>query len=138
MAKSSQLRTKRTTRTPRLPSELKTAIEAASSRKATGAIVLDLRKTGAFTDYFLICTGGNPRQVQAIADAIEQALKAVKVRPTHVEGYDRAEWVLLDYFDFIVHVFSPSARQFYGLERLWGEAARIEIPEEAPVRHARA
>ena len=138
MAKSSQPRTKRTTRTPRLPSELKTAIEAASSRKATGAIVLDLRKTGAFTDYFLICTGSNPRQVQAIADAIEQALKAVKVRPTHVEGYDRAEWVLLDYFDFIVHVFSPSARQFYGLERLWGEAARIEIPDEAPVRHARA
>ena len=138
MAKSSQPRTKRTTRTPRLPSELKTAIDAASSRKATGAIVLDLRKTGAFTDYFLICTGGNPRQVQAIADAIEQALKAVKVRPTHVEGYDRAEWVLLDYFDFIVHVFSPGARQFYGLERLWGEAARIEIPDEAPVRHARA
>jgi len=138
MAKSSQPRTKRTTRTPRLPSELKTAIEAASSRKATGAIVLDLRKTGAFTDYFLICTGNNPRQVQAIADAIEQALKAVKVRPTHVEGYDRAEWVLLDYFDFIVHVFSPGARQFYGLERLWGEAARIEIPDEAPARHARA
>ena len=138
MAKSSQPRTKRTTRTPRLPSELKPAIEAAGSRKATGAIVLDLRKTGAFTDYFLICTGGNPRQVQAIADAIEQALKAVKVRPTHVEGYDRAEWVLLDYFDFIVHVFSPGARQFYGLERLWGEAARIEIPDEAPVRHARA
>jgi ribosome-associated protein len=138
MAKSSQPRTKRTTRTPRLPSELKTAIEAASSRKATGTIVLDLRKTGAFTDYFLICTGSNPRQVQAIADAIEQALKAVRVRPTHVEGYDRAEWVLLDYFDFIVHVFSPGARQFYGLERLWGEAARIEIPDEAPVRHARA
>jgi ribosome-associated protein len=138
MAKSSQPRTKRTTRTPRLPSELKTAIEAASSRKATGAIVLDLRKTGAFTDYFLICTGGNPRQVQAIADAIEQALKAVKVRPTHVEGYDRAEWVLLDYFDFIVHVFSPGARQFYGLERLWGEAARIEIADEPPARHARA
>ena len=138
MAKSSQPRTKRTTRTPRLPSQLKTAIEAASSRKATGAIVLDLRKTGAFTDYFLICTGSNPRQVQAIADAIEQALKVVKVRPTHVEGYDRAEWVLLDYFDFIVHVFSPGARQFYGLERLWGEAARIEIPDEAPARHARA
>ena len=138
MAKSSQPRTKRTTRTPRLPGELKTAIEAASSRKATGTIVLDLRKTGAFTDYFLICTGSNPRQVQAIADAIEQALKAIKVRPTHVEGYDRAEWVLLDYFDFIVHVFSPGARQFYGLERLWGEAARIEIPDEALVRHARA
>ena len=92
--------------------------------------LLDLRKTGAFTDYFLMCTGGNPRQVQAIADAVEQALKSQKVRPTHVEGYGRAEWVLLDYFDFIVHVFSPQARQFYGLERLWGNAVRHELPDE--------
>ena len=92
--------------------------------------LLDLRKTSAFTDYFLMCTGGNPRQVQAIADSVEQALKAQKVRPTHVEGYERAEWVLLDYFDFIVHVFSPQARQFYGLERLWGNAARHELPDE--------
>ena len=139
MAKLSQPRTKRPTRPPRLPSQLTKAIDAAGSRKATDIIVLDLRKTGAFTDYFLICTGSNPRQVQAIADAIEQALKAVKVRPAHVEGYDRAEWVLLDYFDFIVHVFSPNARQFYGLERLWGEAARIEISDEVgPPKHARA
>ena len=101
--------------------------------------MLDLRKTGAFTDYFLICTGTNPRQVHAIADGIEEALKAVKVRPAHVEGYERAEWVLLDYFDFIVHVFSSNARQFYGLERLWGEATRIEIPDEdSPSEPARA
>jgi ribosome-associated protein len=136
MAKSSQPRTKRV---PRLPSQLTKAIEAAGDKKASGIIVLDLRKTGAFTDYFLICTGTNPRQVQAIADAIQQALKASKVRPTHVEGYERAEWVLLDYFDFIVHVFSPNARQFYGLERLWGEARRIEIADEVqPAQHARA
>ena len=115
---------------PRVPGQLRVAIEAARSKKATAMTLLDLRKTGAFTDYFLMCTGGNPRQVQAIADAVEQALKAEKVRPTHVEGYERAEWVLLDYFDFIVHVFSPQARQFYGLERLWGNAARHELPDE--------
>ena len=115
------------------------AIEAAGSRKATNVTVLDLRKTGAFTDYFLICTGANPRQVHAIADAVEERLKTVKVRPTHVEGYERAEWVLLDYFDFIVNVFSPHARQFYALERLWGEATRIQFDDEAPLgQQARA
>jgi ribosome-associated protein len=103
---------------------LHVAIEAAQSRKATDVIVLDLKKTAAFTDYFLICTGANARQVQAIADAVEDALKAKKIRPTHVEGHQRAEWILLDYFDFVVHVFSTHARQFYGLERLWGEATR--------------
>jgi ribosome-associated protein len=131
MAKTAK-RAPRATRTPRLPKQLTIAIEAARSKKATDVTVLDLRKSGAFTDYFLVCTGSNPRQVHAIADAVEQALKAGKVRPTHVEGYDRAEWVLLDYFDFVVHVFSPGARQFYGLERLWGNATRIEVPDEAP------
>jgi ribosome-associated protein len=139
MAKSSQPRGKRSeparrtgaARRPRLPSQLTKAIAAASDKKASAIMVLDLRKTGAFTDYFLICTGANPRQVHAIADGIEAALKAIKVRPAHVEGYSRAEWILLDYFDFIVHVFSPHARQFYGLERLWGEATRIEISDEA-------
>ena len=106
MAKTTRPRTKTAARTPRLPSAIKAAVEAAQSKKATDLRVLDLRKTGAFTDYFLICTGANPRQVHAIADAIEEALKALKVRPTHVEGYQRAEWILLDYFDFVVHVFS--------------------------------
>lgn len=143
MAKSPQTRTKTPSRgapkLPRLPGQLRKAIAAASDRKAEALTVLDLRQTGAFTDYFLICTGANPRQVHAIADAIEQSLKADKVRPAHVEGYDRAEWVLLDYFDFIVHVFSVNARQFYGLERLWGEARRIEIPDPtAQERQARA
>jgi ribosome-associated protein len=107
-----------------------TAIAAARDKKATDIVVLDLRKTGAFTDYFLICTGANPRQVHAIADAVEQALKTRQVRPSHLEGYQRAEWVLVDYFDFVVHVFSPSARSFYGLERLWGSASRIDLPAE--------
>ena len=125
MAKSTQPRTTTRVKTPRLPAELKTAVEAARSKKATDLVVLDLRKTGGFTDYFLICTGANPRQVHAIADAVEMALKARKVRPTHFEGYERAEWVLLDYFDFVVHVFSREYRSFYNLERLWGNAERV-------------
>jgi ribosome-associated protein len=128
MAKTTRPRARRKT-TPRFSHEIATAIEAARDRKATQITVLDLRKTAAFTDYFLICTGGNPRQVHAIADAIEESLKGRRVRPAHVEGYQRAEWILLDYFDFVVHVFSSHARDFYGLERLWGEAARIDLDD---------
>ena len=116
---------------PKLPKAIAAAIEAAQDRKATGVVVLDLKKAGAFTDYFVICSASNPRQVQAIADAIEDALKAQKQRPSLVEGYARAEWVLLDYFDFVVHVFSKHARDFYGLDRLWGSATRIEYPDVA-------
>jgi ribosome-associated protein len=106
-----------------------TAVRAARDKKAAEVVVLDLRKAGAFTDYFVVCTGANPRQVHAIADAVGQALKADNARPSHVEGYPRAEWILMDYFNFIVHVFSPAARAFYGLERLWGSAVRVELPE---------
>ena len=131
MVKTSRPRVKRASvRTPRLPSQITAAIAAVRDKKATSVTVLDLRKTGAFTDYFLICSGANPRQVHAIADGVEEALKAKKIRPTHVEGYQRAEWILLDYFDFVVHVFSTNARQFYGLERLWGEATLIEVSDD--------
>ena len=102
-----------------------------SDKKASGVVVLDLKKAGAFTDYFVICSASNPRQVQAIADAVEEALKAQKQRPSLVEGYARAEWILLDYFDFVVHVFSKHARDFYGLDRLWGSATRHEFPDVA-------
>jgi len=112
---------------PRLPADLKLAIAAAFDKKAMDVVLLDLRKASAFTDFFLICTGGNVRQVQAIADAVEDALRKKGLRPALTEGYERGEWVLLDYFDFIVHVFSPSTREFYGLERLWGDAKRIEL-----------
>jgi ribosome-associated protein len=118
-------------RAKRLPKAIEAAIEAAQDRKATGVVVLDLKKAAAFTDYFVICSAGNPRQVQAIADAVEQALKAQKQRPSLVEGYARAEWILLDYFDFVVHIFSKHARDFYGLDRLWGSATRIEYPDVA-------
>ncbi len=139
MAKTPTPRKPRTTRStatprakkaaPRLPKTIQAVIDAAQGRKATDTVVLDLRKAAAFTDYFVICTGTNPRQVQAIADAIEEALKAQKQRPSLVEGYARAEWILLDYFDFVVHVFSKHARDFYGLDRLWGNAVRIEVKD---------
>jgi ribosome-associated protein len=115
----------------RLPVEITTAIEAAQGKKATHVVVLNLKRSSAFTDYFVLCTGHNVRQVTAIADAVQEALKGRHLRPAHVEGYDRAEWVLIDYFDFIIHVFTPATREFYSLDRLWGQAERIEIPDPA-------
>ncbi len=112
----------------RLPQQIEWAVGAAEDKKATDLVVLDLRKAAGFTDYFLICSGQNARQVHAIADAVIEALGAHGVKPAHVEGYDRSEWVLLDYFDFVVHVFAPDTRLFYGLERLWGNADHIELP----------
>ena len=115
-------------RTPRLPKTVKGAVEAALDKKATDVVVLDLRKTGGFTDYFVICTGRNARQIAAIADAVTETLKTkYDERPALTEGADRSEWILLDYFNVVVHVFSRECRAFYGLERLWGNAGRIEI-----------
>ncbi len=111
----------------RLPAQIDRAIAAAEDKKALDLVVLDLRKAAGFTDFFLICSGGNTRQIRAIADGIIEALAATGVKPAHVEGYDRSEWILLDYFDFIVHIFATERRLFYGLERLWGNADRIEV-----------
>lgn len=110
-----------------LPGELRRAIAAARAKHALAIAVLDLRPMGAFTDYFLICSGQNPRQMQAIADAVESTREPGQ--PGHIEGYDRAEWILIDRFDFIVHILSPEAREFYQLERLWGNAARVALAE---------
>jgi ribosome-associated protein len=118
----------------RLTGDVEKAVRAALDKKAMEVVVLDLRHTQAFTDFFLLCSGQNTRQVQAIADAIEEALGAAKIRPSHVEGYDRAEWILMDFFTLIVHVFSPHTREFYSLERLWGDAERIEVSDEPPAR----
>ena len=116
-----------------LPAELQDAVRAALSKKASHVVLLDLRDGSAFTDFFLICSGQNARQVQAIVDAIEEALrKTAQRKPSQVEGYGGSGWVLLDYFDFIVHVFTPETREFYALERLWGSAERIEIDDEPP------
>jgi ribosome-associated protein len=104
------------------------AVDAALDRKALDVVVLDLRKASGFTDYFVICTGANPRQMQAIADAVSGTLKAeFGERPALAEGIEKSQWILLDYFDFVVHVFSRECRSFYALERLWGNAERHEF-----------
>jgi ribosome-associated protein len=121
-------KTERRRRTSRLPVQIEQAVHAAEDKKAVDVAILDLRKAAGFTDYFLICSGTNPRQIRAIADAVMEAVETTGARPAHVEGYDRSEWVLIDYFDFIVHVFAPETRAFYGLERLWGNAERVELP----------
>ncbi len=110
-----------------LPSAVERAVEAARDKKAIDVALLDLRPLASFTDFFLICSGSNPRQVQAIAEAVEERLRNEGLRPSHIEGFERAEWILLDYFDFIVHVFGSARREFYALERLWGSATRLEV-----------
>ncbi len=107
-----------------------TALRSASDKKALDLVVLDLRAIASFTDYFLITSGTNPRQVQAIADEIVEQLKKQGTRAARVEGYSTAEWVLVDYGDFVVHVFEEKSRRFYDLERLWRDAARVELPPE--------
>jgi ribosome-associated protein len=120
-----------------LPAELQEVVRAASSKKASQIVVLDLRTGPAFTDFFVICSAQNSRQAQAVVDAIEETLKKTSgQRPSHVEGASGSDWVLLDYFDFIIHVFTPEAREFYALERLWGSAERIEVPEDRPTATA--
>src|SRR5215467_4937706 len=106
------------------------AILACQDKKAEEVTVLELEKdSGAFTDYFVVCSGTNPRQIQTIADAVDERLETLGMRPAHTEGYNQAEWVLLDYVDFVVHVFSEKSRQYYDLERLWKSAKRLS-PEE--------
>jgi len=113
-----------------LKEQISAAIQACLEKKAEELSILEMEKgSGAFTDYFVLCSGTNPRQVQAIADEVELRLKAADLRPAHVEGYKQAEWVLLDYVDFVVHVFSEKARKFYDLERLWKTAKRLEVSD---------
>jgi ribosome-associated protein len=122
-------------RAPKLPRVVSGAVHAALDKKAEDVVVLDLKKAGGFTDYFVICTGANPRQITAIADAVRETLKRdFDERATLAEGIDRSEWILLDYFDFVVHIFSRDCRAFYGLERLWGNAERIEFTPEGSTR----
>jgi ribosome-associated protein len=106
------------------------AINACQDKKAQEITILELEKSsGAFTDYFVVCSGTNPRQIQAIADEVELRLKKTGLYPLHVEGYRQAEWVLLDYVDFVVHVFAEKARRYYELERLWKSAKRLAPAE---------
>jgi ribosome-associated protein len=113
-----------------LKRQVSEAILACQDKKAEQVTILELEKdSGAFTDYFVVCSGTNPRQVQAIADSVDDRLEGLGMRPAHTEGYKQAEWVLLDYVDFVVHIFSENARQYYDLERLWKSATKLEASE---------
>jgi ribosome-associated protein len=113
-----------------LDENVKLALHSASEKKAFDLVGLDLREVASFTEFFIIASGTNQRQVQAIADEIEEQLKKqLKSKPVRTEGYTTAEWVLMDYGDFIVHIFEQKAREFYDLERLWRDAKKVELPE---------
>jgi ribosome-associated protein len=111
----------------KLPEAVQAATRVALDKKGEDVVVLDLRHVADFTDFFVLVSGGNQRQLVAIVDAVLEALRALGVRPAHVEGYPRGEWMLLDFDDFVVHVFSARTRSFYDLERLWGGAKRLEV-----------
>lgn len=114
------------------------AVHAVQAKKGEDLVILEMdRNSGAFTDYFVLCSGTNPRQIQAISDEIEKELNQNGVRPNSLEGYTQAEWVLLDYVDFVVHIFSERARKFYDLERLWKSARRLK-PEDVKKKPAAA
>ena len=111
-------------------SQVATVVRACQEKKAENITVLQLdEQASGFTDYFVVCSGSNPRQVQAIADEVDKSLSADGIEPKHIEGYNQAEWLLMDYVDFVVHIFSESARKFYDLERLWKTATRIDPAE---------
>ena len=114
-----------------LPPGVRLAVEAAQEKKAAGITVLDLRGAGAFTDYFVVCTGFSTPQVQAICTEVEGQLhKHLRRSPQHREGHRSAEWALLDFGGFVVHVFSEQARRYYDLERLWRESPKLDLPDQ--------
>ena len=115
-----------------LPEAIRQVVQAAHDKKAVDVVVLDLRGTAAFTDFFVLCSGRHARQVSAVAEAIAARLRPLALKPAHVEGYAGAEWVLMDFFDFVVHVFTPETRAHYSLERLWGNAERIDVGDTEP------
>ena len=122
---------KTTTPFAELDEEVQLALTCASEKKAFDIVALDLREIVSFTEIFIICSGSNQRQAQAISDEItEQLKKQLKAKAVRIEGYNSAEWILLDYGDFIVHIFNKDAREFYDLERLWRDAKKVEIPKE--------
>jgi len=114
----------------KLDERVELALHAANEKKAIEPVVLDLREIASFTDYFVIVSGANERQVQAISDEVYEQLKKAGSAAARVEGYKTAEWILLDYGDFVVHVFEQKARKFYDLERLWRESKRVTLPAE--------
>jgi ribosome-associated protein len=113
---------------------LKIALNAADSKKASDIVAMDISGIATFTDYFLICTGDSSRQMHAIADEVEKQLAANGIRPSHVEGYQNAEWILMDFVDLVVHIFSKSARSYYDLERLWRDGKELDTGKLIQVR----
>jgi ribosome-associated protein len=119
---------------------LKIALNAADAKKANDLVALDISEIASFASFFLLCTGDSSRQMQAIADEVEQRLRANGIRPSHVEGYQNAEWILMDYMDLVVHIFSKTARAYYDLERLWRDGKRLdesrllEGPKQRPIK----
>lgn len=105
---------------------LKIAAAAADDKKAHDLVALDISGIASFADYFLLCTGDSSRQMQAIADEVEKRLKVNGLRPSHVEGYQNSEWILMDYIDLVIHIFSKTARAYYDLERLWRDGKKLD------------
>lgn len=108
------------------------AARAAASKKALSIKVLDLRDITSFADFFIVCSGSNPRQIQAVSEEIGLQLTERGEYPFSVEGFDNADWILMDYGDYLIHVFSEKARSYYDLERLWSHAKMVEVPEQSP------
>jgi ribosome-associated protein len=125
-----QLKTAKEVAPAQLDERIWMALAAAAEKKAINMVVLDLREIASFTDYFIIANGTNERQVQAISDAVVETLKQAGSPVIRVEGYKTAEWILLDYGDFVMHIFGEKSRKFYDLERLWRESRRVELPPE--------
>jgi ribosome-associated protein len=116
---------------------LKIAVNAADDKKAYDLVALDISQIASFASYFLLCTGDSTRQIQAIADEIEKRLKAIGIRPSHVEGYQNSEWILMDYLDLVVHIFSKTARTYYDLERLWRDGKKLDMSKLLQVKETK-
>ena len=112
-----------------LPESVRRVVRSAQDKKAFDVVVLFFDNAHGVTDYFVLCSARTTRQVRAVADEVKRQLRRARDTPSHIEGYDHGEWVLMDYFDFVVHVFTPDTRRFYDLERLWGSATRIPVPQ---------
>ena len=112
-----------------LPASVRSAVRCAQEKKAFDVVVLFFDNAHGVTDYFVLCTARTARQTRAVADEIRLGLRVANDTPSHIEGYQHGEWVLMDYFDFVVHIFTPDTRRFYDLERLWGSATRIPVSE---------
>ncbi len=117
---------------------LKIALKAVDDKKASDLVVLDISGIASFANYFLLCSGESSRQIQAIADEVEHKLRACGLRPNHIEGYQNAEWILMDYIDLVVHIFSKRARAYYDLERLWRDGKRLDAEKMLAERTVKA